>query len=765
MVQSVASDSFLTGMNPLSQNISLFLTQMVIIVCTARIIKIFLQYLNQPSVISEVVGGIILGPTALSSIPEFQNAVFPTSSLPLLKLVADIGLILYLFMIGMELDPVKVAKEFKQSAAISLAGIVLPFGTGVGVAKLVYDLYGDHSVPFTSFVVFCGVAMSITAFPVLARILTERKLLGTSVGNATLAAAASDDAIAWSLLVLVVALINNPAEAINALWVFLLVVAWGIFLAFTARPLFVYLINASESENGATQFNVFVVFITMAISAFFTQAAGVDAIFGAFLVGLMVPHDKGFAIAMTEKIEDLVLILFLPLYFAYSGLNTKLGTLNDGQTWGVIFLIIVTACGGKILGCTFASRMAGMPWRESWTIGFLMNTKGLVEIIVLNLGLQAQVISPKIYAMFLIMALITTFMTVPIVSYIYPQSLYLHKGEQPSQDSSATLTKQPSVIDKMHILICLPSMKVVPAVMNLSQILFSSPKALDVYALRLIELGERMSKVMLANESSHTLQSDPVINILRTFGQLNKKSIKTLMSVSPHSNFSEDIVDAAATLESNLIIFPIEASPTTFPKGWAATTARQLWHEVPCPLAFFVDRGFGVSNFAQTEFDNTIANPGENQKVFFPFFGTDDDVEAAVILNYMAHAAAIKIFILQLFDPEADSAGALALEALGSFPNVMIEKTESKTNMTALNRAADFGKKDLIVIAYDKYEGSAEKDDTIKTYLEAQSSASYMIVNKPHYLSTNSASNNTQNSISNILRRRRKEEKAPSAMA
>ncbi|KAJ3271213.1 K(+)/H(+) antiporter [Terramyces sp. JEL0728] len=646
-------------------------------------------------------------------------------------------------MIGMELDPVKVAKEFRQSAAISLAGIILPFGLGVGVAKLVYDLYGDPSVPFTSFVVFCGVAMSITAFPVLARILTERKLLGTPVGNATLAAAASDDAIAWSLLVLVVALINNPSQAINALWVFLLVVAWGILLAFTARPLFVYLINNSEAENGATQFNVFVVFMVMSISAFFTQAAGVDAIFGAFLVGLITPHDKGFAIAMTEKIEDLVLILFLPLYFAYSGLNTKLGTLNDGQTWGVILLIIVTACGGKILGCTMASRVAGVKWRESWTIGFLMNTKGLVEIIVLNLGLQAQVISPKVFAMFLVTALVTTFMTVPIVSYIYPQSIFYSNIGLP-------------LVDKMHIIICLPTMKVVPAVMNLSQILFSSPKALDVYALRLIELGDRLSKVMLAHESSHTLQSDPVINILRTFGQLNNKSIKTFLAVSPRTNFHAEIVDAAVTLESNLIIFPIEASSNTFPKGWAANTAVQLWFQVPCPLAFFVDRGFGVANFAKTECDS-MTTPGENQKIFFPFFGTDDDLEASVVLNYMAHAPAVRITVLQLYDPEPESAGALALCALGSFPNVTIEESENKTNAVAVSRFAEYGKKDLIIIAYEKYDSPSERDESIKKYLDHRCSASYMIVNKPHYFAVNN-STNKENSISKMLKRKNRTE-------
>ncbi|KAJ3267675.1 K(+)/H(+) antiporter, partial [Terramyces sp. JEL0728] len=544
---------------------------------------------------------------------------------------------------------------------------------------------------------------------------------------------------------------------INALYVFLITVAWGIFLAFTARPLFVYLINNSEAENGATQFNVFIVFMVMSISAFFTQAVGIDAIFGAFLVGLITPHDKGFAIAMTEKIEDLVLILFLPLYFAYSGLNTQLGTLDDAQTWGVIILITVTACGGKILGCTFASRMTGVPWRESWAIGFLMNTKGLVEIIVLNLGLQAKVISPKVFAMFLIMALVTTFMTVPIVSYIYPQSMYLKKPSLENlNDSSTTLTKQSGNDGRLKVLICLPSMKVVPAVMNLSQILFSSPKPLDVIALRLIELGQRMSKVMLAKESSHTLQSDPVINILRTFGQLNNKSIKTLMSVSPQSNFAADIIEAAETLETSLIIFPIEESVNTYPKGWAAATARQLWQEAPCPFAFLVDRGFGVSNFTSNEADANI-NPGENQSIFFPCYGSDDDIEAAQLLRYFAHASAINIVVLQLFIPTEKSPAEFALSALKAFSNVTIETATDNSTSTVVNRAGEFGKKDLILIGYSQYESTA--GERIRQHLDTQSLSSFMIVHKPSFLPANNLED-LENGASLTQRKNQKEKEA-----
>lgn len=264
---SVTTGSVLEGADPLHENINLFLLQLAIIICLARCLGFLLSYLRQPSVIAEVVGGIILGPTVLGRIPGFTSTVFPKESLPRLKLVADVGLILYLFLVGIELDPVKIMKDFKKSAAISVAGIVLPFGLGIGVSQLIYSNYIDSSVSFTSFAVFSGVAMSITAFPVLARILTERKLLTTSVGQATIAAAASDDAIAWCLLILVVALINNPAKSISALYVFLIVIAYGVVLWFTIRPVIAYLIQNSRSETGATQFNVFFVFLSMIISA------------------------------------------------------------------------------------------------------------------------------------------------------------------------------------------------------------------------------------------------------------------------------------------------------------------------------------------------------------------------------------------------------------------------------------------------------------------------------------------------------------------
>jgi Kef-type K+ transport system membrane component KefB len=235
--------------------------------------------------------------------------------------------------------------------------------------------------------------MSITAFPVLARILTSRKLMSTSVGQATLAAAATDDAIAWCLLVLVVALINNPNNSVIALYVFLIVVAFGLFLYFAIRPILLFMVKRSSKDYVASQLNMFVLFMVLFASAWFTQAVGVHAIFGAFLVGLITPHENGFAIAITEKLEDLVSIILLPLYFAYSGLKTQLGTLDDPLSWAMVVMVLAVACGGKIIGCSIAAKFSGLNTRESVTVGFLMNTKGLVELIVLNLGLAGGILN------------------------------------------------------------------------------------------------------------------------------------------------------------------------------------------------------------------------------------------------------------------------------------------------------------------------------------------------------------------------------------
>jgi Kef-type K+ transport system membrane component KefB len=727
---AVHSRSVLDGENPLTEHISLFILQLLLIISFSRLLAVGLRHLKQPTVIAEVIGGILLGPTGLSRIPVFKENVFPTDSLPRLKLVADIGLVLYLFLVGMELDPVQITKNFRKAATISLAGIMLPFGMGVGVARLIYDQYIQSDIPFTSFFVFCGVAMSITAFPVLARILTERRLITTPVGQATITAAASDDAAAWCLLLLTVALINNPDRSINALFVFLIVIAFGLFLWIAVRPVFVMLVNRSRRDNGASQTNVFIIFIVMLISAWFTQAIGVHAIFGSFLVGLITPHDRGFAIALTEKMEDLVAVLFLPLYFAYSGLNTNLVELNDAMSWLMVLLVLVVACAGKIIGCTAAARFAKMPWRESIAIGLLMNTKGLIEIIVLNLGLQGGLITEKVFAIFLVMALATTLMTVPLVSIVYPFSVYMHSEYTPSDgDHSPELQTEPSqktLQSNFSILICLPNMKTTSSMMQFLQMLHSSQRKLEFYCLRLIELGSRMSQVMMASESVNTMNSDPVMSVLRSFANVNQVKLKTLLTVGQETHFHSDVIEASDDLGCHFVVFPIEVHPKKvsgsnngIPK-WAVQCVEKLWIHSHCPVGFFVDRGFGVSKSPfKVPSGLEDVSPSTKKTIFFVMDNNPDSLEAAVVMNFLAYHDCN--FVVYTIDEESSP----ALEALETFPNVTVE--HGTFDIKLISRTTKLEKRDLIVIGY-KTVNSDLTTTGFKFWLEHVSHTSFMVV-------------------------------------
>ncbi|KAJ3003353.1 K(+)/H(+) antiporter [Thoreauomyces humboldtii] len=778
-----ARTTFLDGSNPLTDPISLFLLQAVLIIGLSRLLAIPLAWIRQPRVIAEVIGGILLGPSVLSRSASFKNAVFPASSLPSLSLVANVGkwsdaasdvhlarghmrfmrvltrrivfplaLVFFLFIVGLELDPQTVLRRFRQSAAISISGIVVPFAVGVGVSKLLYDNLSEKTVPFHSFFVFCGVAMSITAFPVLARVLTELKLLASPVGQITLASAAVDDGTAWCLLILVVALINNPSSSIMALYVFLAVIAWALFLYFAVRPVMVKLINRHGDEEGISSTSVFVMFMVILISSWFTEAVGVQAIFGGFLAGLTCPHDRGFAIKLTEKIEDFVTILLLPLFFAYSGLNTNIGLLNDGEAWGYVILVITVAAGGKVIGCSIAARATGFSWRESMTVGWLMSCKGLVELIVLNLGLQAGVINQKIFTIFVVMALVTTLMTVPAVSFLYPPSMYVKSHREHGVMSMSGTGDLEQGEDKMtpghrggvNMLICLPNMQTVPSMMSITQLFQSTPNQLSITALRLIKLSQRTSTYLMAANEGETMRADPVINVFRTFGQLNRVTVSTVVTVCPSEDFPESIRDTSNDTSTHFVIIPWQQSlmqskasclDDHFIKGSIDVA--------PCSVAIFVDRGFGVS----TENGPHAAIPGQNQSIFVPFFGKADDCEAVRFVANLAGHAGLTVTILDMrpsvaaqtaasttlaIDTSVDAstagqANTLLASLTATHKNIKVE-TASDVSKGAIipTRAAAFGRKDLLVLSHAAYTS----DEALSTWCDQECETSFVIVKK-----------------------------------
>lgn len=424
--RAAKSESVLTGVDPTefdtSNPIRLFIIQAAIIIILCRILAYGMAKINQPTVIAEVIAGILLGPTVMGRIPHFTDHIFPTSSLPFLNLVATLGLVLFLFLVGLEVDLRMVRRSWKVSSAISLIGMIIPFGLGAAVSKGIYDEFIDHeAVSYNHFLLFSGVAMSITAFPVLARILTETKLLSTKVGVIVLAAGVGNDVVGWVLLALTVALVNASTGAV-AVYVLLCAVGWALVLFIVIKPAFIWLARRTGSfENGPTQLMITLTLLLVLLSAWVTDIIGVHPIFGAFLVGLMVPHDGGYAVALTEKIEDLVSVIFLPLYFALSGLKTNLGDLNSGLIWGYTIAVIVIAFFSKFGGCAVTAKLCGFNLRESAAIGTLMSCKGLVELIVLNIGLSAGVLNTQTFSMFVLMAIVSTVITTPLVLWIYPE--------------------------------------------------------------------------------------------------------------------------------------------------------------------------------------------------------------------------------------------------------------------------------------------------------------------------------------------------------
>ncbi|KAJ3370033.1 K(+)/H(+) antiporter [Kappamyces sp. JEL0680] len=732
-----SSPSILYGENPLNFEVSLFLFQVVLIITTSRLIGYALKRLGQPPVISEILGGILLGPTVFGRIPGFSETVFPTESLPALSLMADLGKILYLFIVGMELYPMEIMKGFRTSAGISLAGILVPFVASLPVSHLIYNSYSDSiTVNFWTFATFCGVALSTTglclslivAFPILIRIMADHKILSTNVGKTTISAAGFDDAIAWCLLMLVNSLVTAPERAWSAVFIVLAVCAWGLLLVFAVRPILVHLITSSSHENGADHFNVFVVFNLMCISATFVQFCGVDAIFGAFLVGLIIPHQKDFAIEMTGKIEDLIENLFLPIYFVFAGLSVQLGDLDSWKTWGLTLLIVTVACGGKLVGCSVAALFSGLSVREAVSVGVLMNSRGLVELIVLGVGLDKQIINGTIYSMFIVMALLTTFMTSPLISVIYPVShrTFLPTAREDTledddlksplspykpQSAEGTLDSL-EPLPKLNLLVCLTESRSLDPTMQLVQLLFKSGIEFSVSALKLHYVGDRTSKLMGATNQS--LNQDKDMEFFKIFAHVNNHTLKTVETYSALEKFGEDISEAASSFSSNLVLLCV--SPANYPKGWGMSALTEISQSCTCPFAFVVDRGLGRAKSMKHE-------------IFFPFTGSADDFEACVFLFYIASVASVSVHILAI--NVTDDQALEALQRFEGLGNISVEKVGPQSTVSLISRAAlKDGTKLIVMISHQLYTSSTTAD-SFYFWLNHVSKSSIMIVKAP----------------------------------
>ncbi|QNL50176.1 cation:proton antiporter [Olivibacter sp. SDN3] len=398
--------------------LAILLLQIITIILVARIFGYFCKKIGQPSVIGEIVAGIFLGPSIVGYyFPEFSVFLFPESSLGNLGVMSQIGLILFMFVVGMELDLKVLRNQAHEAVVISHASIIFPFALGVLFAYFIYESMAPEGINFISFALFIGISMSITAFPVLARIVQERGLTRSRLGSIVITCAAADDITAWCILAAVIAIVK-AGSFLSAGYTILLAVAYVFVMLRFVRPFLRRIGDIYTNKEALSKPIVGIFFVTLLLSAWCTEVIGIHALFGAFMAGVIMPANVKFRNVFVDKVEDVALVLLLPLFFVFTGLRTQIGLLNEPGMWKLCIVVILVAVTGKFLGSALAARFVGQNWHSSLTIGALMNTRGLMELVALNIGYDLGVLSPEMFAMLVLMALITTFMTGPALDLI-----------------------------------------------------------------------------------------------------------------------------------------------------------------------------------------------------------------------------------------------------------------------------------------------------------------------------------------------------------
>lgn len=411
-VQGQAADSIF------SHPLPVFILQLMLIIAASQLCGHLFKKIGQPSVMGEIVAGILLGPSLMGTLlPGFSAFVFPASSLGNLQMLSQVGLILFMFVIGMELDTQMLRQKARAAILISHFSIVIPFILGLILSYFLYAEYAPEGIPFYAFALFTGIALSITAFPVLARIIRERGLSGTKLGTMAITAAAAGDVAAWCILAFIVAIVKAGSIS-SSIYTIIAAVVYVAVMLLVVSPLLKRIAGLRSDHNILKRSSMAIIFVVLLVSSYCCEVIGIHALFGAFLAGVIMPAEWNFRKLLIDKIEDVALVLLLPLFFVFTGLRTQVGLLSDTSLWTTCLLIILVAVVGKFGGSAIAARMTGETVQDSLSIGALMNTRGLVELVVLNIGYDLHIITPQMFTMMVIMALVTTFMTNPAINVI-----------------------------------------------------------------------------------------------------------------------------------------------------------------------------------------------------------------------------------------------------------------------------------------------------------------------------------------------------------
>lgn len=594
-----------TLLDNLQHPLALLLAQIITIVLVARVFGWICKKIGQPSVIGEIIAGIALGPSFVGAyLPEFSAALFPEYSLGNLSFLSQIGLILFMFVIGMELDLKVLKNKAHDAVLISHASIIIPFALGMTLAYYIFTSFAPSGVEFLSFGLFLGISMSITAFPVLARIVQERGLQKTRLGTIVITCAAADDITAWCLLAAVIAIVQ-AGSFVSSLYIIALAIIYVIVMMTLVKPFLSRIAKYQNTNKLFSKGTVAIFLLTLIISSYCTEVIGIHALFGAFMTGAVMPDNMKIRDIFIEKVEDIAVILFLPLFFVYTGLRTEIGLLNEPYLWKVTGIIILVATVGKFVGSAITAKFVGISWKDSLTIGALMNTRGLMELIVLNIGFDLGVLTGEVFAMMVIMALATTFMTGPLLDLI--AKIFGPLGDEETSTSASN-------VGKYHVSVFYENQSSLNPLMKLASS-FVGKETIDteVTAMHLIESEEISAYNSTEYEESvfEAVQKESI--------NLNKE-IQCYYKVS--NDIESDVVDVVneqmsdllliemgysiyrgsllgnilgfttRIINPNVLLNKVTGREKIFENSWFNMRTQQILNRVKVPVGIFINKNF-----------------------------------------------------------------------------------------------------------------------------------------------------------------------------
>jgi Kef-type K+ transport system membrane component KefB/nucleotide-binding universal stress UspA family protein len=565
---------------------------------------------------------IILGPSLLGWLwPEAMATLFPATSLPALHLLSQVGLLLFMFLIGLELDPRLLQGRTHSSVLIGYTSIIVPFALGAAAAWWLWRLYSSPDAPLVPFLLFLGAAMSATAFPILARILSEHHLLASRMGAITIACAAVDDVTAWCILAFVVSVARAQAIT-DALWTTGLAVAFILMMMLVVRPFLRRVGARVASPEGLTPAMLAILLLLLIASSTITEIIGVHELFGAFLFGAILPKEGRLAETLADKLETVAVVLLLPLFFAYSGLRTEIGLISQPQEWLITGALILLATAGKLGGSAVAARLTGLRWREASAIGILLNTRGLMVLIVLNIGMDLGVVSPTVFTMLVIMALVTTFATSPLLRWVYPDH---ERARDRLVEPAEVMPGEPA---PFTVLMCVTDGTSGPGMATVaSGLLGKRDEPARLFALHLWHPSDRPS--VERRRSSSDDQGGPLAALVdRARALMLDVRVLGFVSAEP----AADICRTAEAKQASLVL--LGSHKPLLLEGRLGGTVSDVVASARMPVGVLVDRGLT-----------------KVQRVLVAFAGGPEDLAALRLAQRFGHAPGAQITVLHVVSP------------------------------------------------------------------------------------------------------------------